>query len=279
LPGLIAAAAINPGNSGGPLVGRCGIVGINTAKIAWFENDVPAEGFSFAITSQYAQPVVEQLIAKGQEHALPVADLGEVEYSFVQRQPSVQQPEQRIVLTEESKQSWVKAKEATYDMEAYWFNHTDNLDQTKLEELKDLIARMKMVVDLVVPKIEADQSLTQEEKNLLQAWRDMYPRAVQLEGELHGRDYSQGYAHFECRANSCALVSGRGQDKCSSAQDCAPKYHYACQDLTCTVVEGEGEDECNSHDDCYYYTCEDQLCVKKPGEGTDQCYFDWQCVE
>jgi hypothetical protein len=75
------------------------------------------------------------------------------------------------------------------------------------------------------------------------------------------------------------LVSGRGFDKCSSAQDCAPKYHYECQDLSCAVVEGEGEDECNSHDDCYYYACEDQLCIKKPGKGTDQCYFDWQCVE
>ncbi len=272
-------AAINPGNSGGPLVGRCGIVGINTAKIAWSENDVPVEGFSFAITSQYAQPVVEELIAGGQEYALPVTDLGEVEYSFVERHPSVQQPAQQIVLTEESKQSWAEAKDATYDMEAYWFNHTDNLDQTKLEQLKDLIARMKMVVDLVVPKIETDKPLTSEEQGLLQAWRDMYPRAVQLEGELHERDYSQGYAHFECRANSCALVSGRGQDKCSSAQDCAPKYHYECQDLSCAVVEGEGENECSSHDDCYYYACEDQQCVKKPGEGTDQCYFDWQCVE
>jgi S1-C subfamily serine protease len=272
-------AAINPGNSGGPLVGRCGIVGINTAKIAWSENNVPAEGFSFAITSQYAQPVVEELIAGGQEHALPITDLGEVEYSFVKRPPSEQPSEQKIVLTEESKQSWVEAREATYDMQAYWFNQTDNLDQTKLEQLKDLIARMKMVVDLVVPKIEDDQPLTQAEQDLLQAWRDMYPRAIKLEEELHKRDYSQGYAHFECRANSCALVSGRGFDKCSSAQDCAPKYHYECQDLSCTVVEGEGEDECNSHDDCYYYMCEDQVCIKKPGEGTDQCYFDWQCVE
>ena len=41
--------AINPGNSGGPLISKCGIVGINTAKLT----SVDVEGMGYAISSDY----------------------------------------------------------------------------------------------------------------------------------------------------------------------------------------------------------------------------------
>ena len=53
-------AAINPGNSGGPLVNmRSEVVGINTASSG------TNRGIFFAISSDVAQPIVKQLIAKG----------------------------------------------------------------------------------------------------------------------------------------------------------------------------------------------------------------------
>ncbi len=55
-------AAINPGNSGGALVNRYGqIIGINSAKIA-LEG---YEGIGFAIASNHAQPIIDQLIKYG----------------------------------------------------------------------------------------------------------------------------------------------------------------------------------------------------------------------
>lgn len=60
-------AAVNPGNSGGPLVDKCGVVGINSAKIVWATEDIPTEGFSFAISSNYAQKITNELIANGSE--------------------------------------------------------------------------------------------------------------------------------------------------------------------------------------------------------------------
>ena len=55
-------AAINPGNSGGALVNQYGqIVGINSAKIA-LEG---YEGIGFAIASNHAQPVIDELIKYG----------------------------------------------------------------------------------------------------------------------------------------------------------------------------------------------------------------------
>ncbi len=55
-------AAINPGNSGGALVNQYGqIIGINSAKIA-LEG---YEGIGFAIASNHAQPVIDELIKYG----------------------------------------------------------------------------------------------------------------------------------------------------------------------------------------------------------------------
>ena len=55
-------AAINPGNSGGALVNGYGeVIGINSAKISATEY----EGLGFAIPSDFAQPIIEDLIDYG----------------------------------------------------------------------------------------------------------------------------------------------------------------------------------------------------------------------
>lgn len=55
-------AAINPGNSGGPLVNMAGeVIGITSAKIA----EVGVEGMGYAISSQEAAPIIEQLVNTG----------------------------------------------------------------------------------------------------------------------------------------------------------------------------------------------------------------------
>ncbi len=55
-------AAINPGNSGGPLVNMAGeVIGINSIKIA----QVGVEGMGYAISSNTAKPIIQQLVQKG----------------------------------------------------------------------------------------------------------------------------------------------------------------------------------------------------------------------
>ncbi len=55
-------AAINPGNSGGPLINMAGeVIGITSAKIS----AAGIEGMGYAISSQEAMPIIQQLISKG----------------------------------------------------------------------------------------------------------------------------------------------------------------------------------------------------------------------
>jgi serine protease Do len=56
------SAAINPGNSGGPLVNLSGeVIGITSAKIA----TVGVEGMGYAISTETAIPIIEELIKNG----------------------------------------------------------------------------------------------------------------------------------------------------------------------------------------------------------------------
>jgi len=56
------SAAINPGNSGGPLVNMAGeVVGITSVKLSAVE----VEGVGYAISTNTAMPIIEELIKKG----------------------------------------------------------------------------------------------------------------------------------------------------------------------------------------------------------------------
>lgn len=50
-------ASINPGNSGGPLVSKCGIIGMNTAKMSWADYQTPVEGTGYALSSNYIKSI------------------------------------------------------------------------------------------------------------------------------------------------------------------------------------------------------------------------------
>jgi 2-alkenal reductase len=60
-------AAINPGNSGGPLVNLAGeVIGVNTLVVRGSgSGGAPAEGLGFAVSSNTARAIVEELIATG----------------------------------------------------------------------------------------------------------------------------------------------------------------------------------------------------------------------
>lgn len=82
-------AAINPGNSGGALINTDGkVIGINSLKIS--QNGV--EGLGFAIPSQEALPIVNQLIEKGKVErpylGVSLADLEQIPEMYLENLPA-----------------------------------------------------------------------------------------------------------------------------------------------------------------------------------------------
>jgi len=266
-------APINPGNSGGPLINKCGVVGINTAKLAWSDPKTPSEGFGFAISSDYAKPIIEELIKNGSEKKLPIRPIKQKQYT-----PSYNYNTESNVKVNIDIEGWVRARDKTREMISYWNNvNPGGYDGQKLNELKDLLARMSAVVETIVPKIVEGKPLSSEENRLLGEWNSMYLKAVTLEGQLDNQNYFGGYFHYECKSGACIKVSGRGKNTCSSYYDCQPKYHYVCQNMACVRAEGEGPNDCWIDSDCYHYTCQGKSCVKVEGKGADQCYSDYSC--
>ncbi|MBT2662913.1 trypsin-like peptidase domain-containing protein [Bacillus sp. ISL-45] len=81
-------AAINPGNSGGALIDTNGkVIGINSLKIS--QNGV--EGLGFAIPSNEALPIVNQLIEKGKVErpylGVSLADLAQIPDMYLENLP------------------------------------------------------------------------------------------------------------------------------------------------------------------------------------------------
>ncbi len=64
VPMIQTDTPINPGNSGGPLINKCGVVGINTSKVTWIDQNAPSEGIGYAISSDYARGIIEELMAE-----------------------------------------------------------------------------------------------------------------------------------------------------------------------------------------------------------------------
>jgi len=270
-------AALNPGNSGGPLINKCGVIGINTAKFSWSDPKTPSEGFGFAIASNYAKPIIEKLIKDGEEKKLPIKPLRQKQYTPSYGYNGGQQ-DSKIIFNQETINSWVKARDTTREMVNYWNNiNPAGYDSQKLNELKDLVARMGAVVETIVPKMMEGKPLSSEENRLLGEWNFMYNKAIILEGQLDNQNYSGGYYHYECRSGSCVKITGRGKNTCSTYYDCQPKYHYTCQNMMCIRVEGDGPNDCWIDSDCYHYTCQGKSCVKVEGKGTNQCYSDYSC--
>lgn len=268
-------ASINPGNSGGPLVSRCGVVGINTQKIAWSGDYIPSEGMGFAISSVYAKPIIDDLIKDGSEKKLPIKSVQPKKYTPKTGESS---PQSSRIYEQSYINGWISARSWIRGAVSHWNNvNSGQYDQAKLNQLKDLLIRASSVVETIVPKIESQKLISSEEDRLLGEFNSMQRSIINLEGQLDNQNYFNGYYHYECRNSSCIKISERGKNQCSSYYDCVPQYHYECQGTSCVRVEGGGTSTCYSDYSCKHGVCQDGKCVEVAGSGTNECYSDYSC--
>ncbi len=143
---------VNPGNSGGPLINKCGVVGINTSKTNWIDKSAPSEGIGYAISSNYAQNVISQLIQNDDgSPKIPIRIVAEQETPPETNQNQTPQPQTNNYLNPNSPVAY------DYDQVLFWENQkisdeavlnswkkakgSDYVNQDKLDDLLDRLTR------------------------------------------------------------------------------------------------------------------------------------------
>lgn len=136
---------INQGNSGGPLINSCGVIGINTSKIAWITNDSPSEGIGFAINSQHAQEVITNILQnKDDNPAIPVEKITQKKETEQSEPRYIGPPlnvNDYVSYNYEEVIFWEQRKIQDENVLESWEKGIDSitLDQDKLDNLIDIL--------------------------------------------------------------------------------------------------------------------------------------------
>ncbi len=85
--------------------------------------------------------------------------------------------------------------------------------------------------------------------------------------------------------SQCVTYHGKGEDECTTNQDCQQKTHNDCRyssgAWTCTSVSGVDASDCIYDSDCTITThniCSSQACVQAAGGGPNECGVNTDCL-
>lgn len=174
-------ASINPGNSGGPLVNECGVVGINTARADWTQEQAPRviEGMSFALSSNYIHTLIDELIKNGDiAKGIP----NQATYQSNRNAPN--NPSQNFTLDIENIKSYLND---VYRVKSSWEQARGHVNTEKLDRLIDSFNRQIEFCNHLINKLSGGQSASGDDINLWKAVLRMSDESATLTNELNGR--------------------------------------------------------------------------------------------
>ena len=176
-------AAINPGNSGGPLVNECGVVGINTSRAEWTDEQSPrvGENMGFALTSSSTHALVDNLITNGNiSRGFPTST-----YSAFGGQPSYSN--NNYTLNVDDIRGYLNQ---LYSVKASWEQVRGQVDDTKLNALLDSFNRQIDFCRHLVDKLSNSGVTTDDDIRLWEAVVKMSNESADLTYQLNS---SYGY--------------------------------------------------------------------------------------
>lgn len=138
-------AAINPGNSGGPLVNTCGVVGINTLKEFWTEEQLPRplEGLGNALSSKILIQLVDYLIAEGSESHIPQSQIA-------YKEANPQGPSNTPIIDANMIQNYLNE---LYGVKASWSVNNSRFPQEEINFLLDSLTRQISFCEALINRL------------------------------------------------------------------------------------------------------------------------------
>jgi len=173
-------APINPGNSGGPLVNECGVVGINTARADWTQEQSPRviEGMGFALSSNFVHSKINKLINSGSlTKGIPNTTIYQVQNNFSSNQPT-------YTLDIENIKSYLND---IYRVKSSWEQARGQVDSEKLDRLIDSFNRQIDFCNHLINKLSGGRVASGDDINLWEAVLKMSNESAALTYELNSR--------------------------------------------------------------------------------------------
>jgi len=171
-------AAINPGNSGGPLVSSCGVVGINTLKESWSNEELPRplEGLGNALSSRILEPLVADLIKEGKITEIPKTNVA----TYQKSNPQV--PSQKPTLDLGEIQTYLSN---LHSWKQSWQPYSNRLPRDKYDRLMDLFNRQIEFCNTLVGRLQTNRYTSQDDLIMWDAVVKMSYEASALANELN----------------------------------------------------------------------------------------------
>ena len=171
-------AAINPGNSGGPLLSSCGVVGINTLKESWSNEELPRplEGLGNALSSRILKPLVTNLIKQGELTEIPKSNVP------VTQKSNPQVPSQKPTLNLGEIQSYLSN---LHSWKQSWQTYSNRLPRDKYDRLMDLFNRQIEFCSTLTSRLQSRNYTSQDDLIMWDAVVKMSYEASSLANELN----------------------------------------------------------------------------------------------
>ena len=171
---------INPGNSGGPLVNECGVVGINTLRAEWTQEQSPRiiEGMSFALSSNFVHSKIDELINSGSlTKGIPNASSYQVNNVQPNNQPT-------YTLDINNIRTYLND---IYRVKSSWEQARGYVNEQKLNNLIDSFNRQIEFCNHLINKLSGGQRASGDDISLWNAVIKMGDESAALSNELNRR--------------------------------------------------------------------------------------------
>ena len=179
-------APLNPGNSGGPLLSKCGVIGVVTAKESWSNEKLPRplEGLGNALSSHLVAPLVNNLIAEGKISSIPLS-------TAAVSQKQGQNPSQQVDVPEANPQLDIEVLKKYLaqikDARTSWEMGYEYLPREEVDPLIDSLNRQIVFCETLITRIETNKATTQDDLFMWDSIVKMSQESVALSKTLNDK--------------------------------------------------------------------------------------------